>query len=53
VEREKQRWMEVEFDNFNYIAKYNICDKCISFVLNMAGKSVMENDEHQAFYILS
>jgi len=79
---------EVEFDNFNYSAKYDICDKCtVSFVetftdgatqkvrqnernlymdsekdiLNMAGKcgftlvgkSVMENDEHQAFYILS
>ncbi len=78
---------EVEFDNFNYNAKYDICNKCASFVetftdgatqkvrqnerklymesekdiLNMAGKcgftlvgkSVMENDEHQAFYILS
>ena len=78
---------EVEFDNFNYSAKYDMCDKCTSFVetftdgatqkvrqnernlymesekdiLNMAGKcgftlvgkSVMENDEHQAFYILS
>ena len=78
---------EVDFGNYEYVAKYDICDKCSTFVetftdgpsrnvrqnerklfmeseqdiLAMAkkcgfspvGKIVMENDEHQAFYILS
>ena len=78
---------EVDFGNYEYVAKYDICEKCSTFVetftdgpsrnvrqnerklfmeseqdiLAMAkkcgfspvGKIVMENDEHQAFYILS